>query len=161
MSEKEQFLSTREQEFKTTLKVLKAYPQHRQNFKPHEISMSAKDLAWLFAAEESVVIPGVIAGNIEWNKMPKAPETMEEAISELEKVHHKMTQTLKDTPEESLKGTMEFMVAPKTMGLVPKMQVLWMILMDQIHHRGQFSVYLRMAGGKVPSIYGPSADEPW
>jgi len=23
------------------------------------------------------------------------------------------------------------------------------------------SVYLRMAGGKVPSIYGPSADEPW
>ena len=27
--------------------------------------------------------------------------------------------------------------------------------------RGQFSVYLRMAGGKVPSIYGPSADEPW
>ena len=29
---------------------------------------------------------------------------------------------------------------------------------DQIHHRGQFSIYLRMAGGKVPSIYGPSAD---
>ena len=30
-----------------------------------------------------------------------------------------------------------------------------------VHHRGQFSVYLRMADGKVPSIYGPSADEPW
>ena len=30
-----------------------------------------------------------------------------------------------------------------------------------IHHRGQFSVYLRMAGGKVPAIYGPSHDEPW
>jgi uncharacterized damage-inducible protein DinB len=40
-------------------------------------------------------------------------------------------------------------------------QVAWMILSDQIHHRGQFSVYLRMAGGKVPSIYGPTADEPW
>jgi hypothetical protein len=25
----------------------------------------------------------------------------------------------------------------------------------------QFSIYLRMADGKVPSIYGPSADEPW
>lgn len=32
---------------------------------------------------------------------------------------------------------------------------------DSVHHRGQFSVYLRLAGGKVPSIYGPSADEPW
>ncbi len=33
--------------------------------------------------------------------------------------------------------------------------------MDMGHHRGQFSVYLRMAGGKVPSIYGSTADEPW
>jgi uncharacterized damage-inducible protein DinB len=29
-----------------------------------------------------------------------------------------------------------------------------------IHHRGQLSAYLRPMGGKVPSIYGGSADEP-
>jgi uncharacterized damage-inducible protein DinB len=29
-----------------------------------------------------------------------------------------------------------------------------------IHHRGQFSVYLRLVGARVPSIYGPTADEP-
>ena len=39
--------------------------------------------------------------------------------------------------------------------------VLWLMLNDSIHHRGQLSVYERMAGGLVPSIYGPSADEPW
>jgi uncharacterized damage-inducible protein DinB len=41
---------------------------------------------------------------------------------------------------------------------------LWIELFDHIHHRGQFSVYLRLAGAKVPSIYGPTADEalqPW
>ena len=27
------------------------------------------------------------------------------------------------------------------------------------HHRGQMTVYLRLMGAKVPSIYGPSADE--
>lgn len=31
--------------------------------------------------------------------------------------------------------------------------------LDAIHHRGQLSVYLRPMGGKVPAIYGPSADE--
>ena len=31
---------------------------------------------------------------------------------------------------------------------------------DHIHHRGQLSVYLRIVD-KVPSIYGPSGDEPW
>ncbi len=34
-------------------------------------------------------------------------------------------------------------------------------VMDSVHHRGQFSVYLRLVGAKVPSIYGPSGDEPW
>ena len=28
----------------------------------------------------------------------------------------------------------------------------------EMHHRGQLSAYVRAAGGKVPSIYGPSAD---
>jgi uncharacterized damage-inducible protein DinB len=27
------------------------------------------------------------------------------------------------------------------------------------HHRGQLTVYLRLTGASVPSIYGPSADE--
>ena len=29
-----------------------------------------------------------------------------------------------------------------------------------VHHRGQLAAYLRPMGGKVPSIYGGSADEP-
>ena len=33
-------------------------------------------------------------------------------------------------------------------------------LNDAIHHRGQLTTYLRPMGGKVPSIYGPSADDP-
>ena len=44
---------------------------------------------------------------------------------------------------------------------IPVIDVLWFMLTDSIHHRGQLSVYVRMAGGRVPSIYGPSADEPW
>jgi uncharacterized damage-inducible protein DinB len=33
------------------------------------------------------------------------------------------------------------------------------VLNHMVHHRGQFSVYLRMLGVKIPSIYGPSGDE--
>jgi uncharacterized damage-inducible protein DinB len=47
------------------------------------------------------------------------------------------------------------------MGDVRRLDFLWQILMDMVHHRGQFTVYSRIAGAKVPSIYGPSADEPW
>ena len=34
-----------------------------------------------------------------------------------------------------------------------------MMLNHIIHHRGQFSVYLRLTGVPLPPIYGPSADE--
>jgi uncharacterized damage-inducible protein DinB len=38
--------------------------------------------------------------------------------------------------------------------------MLFGILFDEIHHRGQLSTYLRPMGARVPSIYGPSADDP-
>lgn len=37
-------------------------------------------------------------------------------------------------------------------------KITWEFLLDLIHHRGQLSTHLRPMGGKVPSIYGPSAD---
>ena len=42
--------------------------------------------------------------------------------------------------------------------MVPAVVVLSVMLRHSIHHRGQLSTYLRPMGGKVPSIYGPTAD---
>jgi uncharacterized damage-inducible protein DinB len=60
-----------------------------------------------------------------------------------------------------LEGTVTFYVAKGVLGDMTVSDFAWFMLFDQIHHRGQLAVYVRMAGGKVPSIYGPSADEPW
>ena len=60
-----------------------------------------------------------------------------------------------------LAQTVKFFTAPKTMGDWRRLDFAWFLLHDEIHHRGQLSVYVRAAGGKVPSIYGPSGDEPW
>jgi len=61
----------------------------------------------------------------------------------------------------TMNGTVRMPVGPKQVGDVRRGDALWMMLMDTVHHRGQLSVYQRIAGGKVPSIYGPSGDEPW
>jgi uncharacterized damage-inducible protein DinB len=38
--------------------------------------------------------------------------------------------------------------------------MLRVIMLNHLyHHRGQFGVYLRLLGAKVPSAYGPSGDE--
>ncbi len=161
MTEKEQFLGVWEREFPTTIKVLKAFPAGKQDFRPHERSRSAKELAWTFVAEEKLC-EGALKGAIDFdNVSPPPPATIGEAISSYERSHRELINKVKSSSEVDLNKTVKFFTGPKQMGDVRRMDVLWMMLMDSVHHRGQLSVYIREAGGKVPSIYGPSADEPW
>jgi uncharacterized damage-inducible protein DinB len=62
--------------------------------------------------------------------------------------------------EEAWNRTAQFYVNGKVVSEQPVGTFLWFILFDAIHHRGQLAAYLRPMGGKVPAIYGPSADEP-
>ena len=161
MSEREMFLASFDREFATTLKCLKAYPADKAGFKPHPRSKTALELAWDFVTEQQVAIAGALAGQIDFSKTPKPPATMQEVIAAYEKGHQETAGKVKAASDESLNKKIKFPVGPKQMGDLRVMDVCWGVMQDQIHHRGQFSVYLRMAGGKVPSIYGPSADEPW
>ena len=86
---------------------------------------------------------------------------MQEVIATYESDQRESVEKLMKMTDENFNNMIKFMVAPKTMGDIRSGDILWLMLNDSIHHRGQFSVYLRMADGKVPSIYGPSADEPW
>jgi uncharacterized damage-inducible protein DinB len=41
----------------------------------------------------------------------------------------------------------------------PKIDIIRMSLSQQIHHRAQLGVYLRLLDVSIPGSYGPSADE--
>jgi uncharacterized damage-inducible protein DinB len=47
----------------------------------------------------------------------------------------------------------------KALTEAPRSQQIADVFTHMAHHRGQLSVYLRLNEAKVPSIYGPSADE--
>jgi uncharacterized damage-inducible protein DinB len=163
-SARDTFLQTLEREHATTVRVLRAYPADKLDLKPHSKSKSARELAFLFIMEQALAQKAMTTG-FDWSTPPAgpppAPETMDEIIAAFEQGHAQMVERVRGMSEEELRGTARFFVAPKTLGDIPMMDFLWFLLHDQIHHRGQFSVYLRMADGKVPSIYGPTADEPW
>ena len=160
-TEREQFIQNWEREFQTTLKVLKSYPTNKTELQPHAKLPNAKDLAWRIVSAEKVVVTGAMTGNFDFTGTPKPPSTLEEIISTYERNHREHGDKLKKMTDQDFNKMTKFMVAPKTMGDMRTGDTLWTLLMDTIHHRGQFSVYLRMADGKVPSIYGPSGDEPW
>ncbi len=162
MTEKDQFLAAWEREYDTTLRVLKAYPAGKESYKPSEKSRSAKELAWTFVMEEKI-LESILQGKIDFSTPPPPPPPgpIGDLIAIFEKSHRDLLGKVKAMPEADLYKSIAFPVAPKQMGQLKRAQVMWTMLMDSVHHRGQFSVYLRLVGARVPSIYGPTADEPW
>jgi uncharacterized damage-inducible protein DinB len=162
-SQKQQWLDAFEREHATTVRVLRAYPKDKMDLRPAPKCKTARELAFVFAAEQEFLRQAV-TGQLDFSKPPEhvpPPETMEEIIDAYEDEHARTIALVRDMPDEQLQETFKFFVAPKTMGDVKKMDFLWLLHSDAIHHRGQFSIYLRLADGRCPSIYGPTADEPW
>ena len=160
MTEKDAFLQAFEREFQTTLKVLKAYPPAKSELKPAEKSKPARELAWMLVLNQMVLVP-TLEGKLEPGSLPPAPKDWSDLVAALEKAHRETTARLQGATDAELNGMIPIPTGPKQMGQMRIGDALWFFLNDTIHHRGQFSIYLRMAGGKLPSIYGPTADEPW
>ncbi len=68
-------------------------------------------------------------------------------------------QALMAAGDDQLAKTWKLLAAGKVMNETPRGIVIRDTFMHLAHHRGQLTVYLRLAGAKVPAIYGPSADD--
>jgi uncharacterized damage-inducible protein DinB len=160
-SARQQFLDVLKREHETTRKVVEAYPAAQSEFRPHPRSNHARQLVWTFAVEEYLILAALKNELKVGGGFPTAPNEWNEAVGTFKQNHAAVIAALEAARDEDFFGTVKFFTGPGAVGDVPKSEFMYFILSDQIHHRGQLSVYLRMAGGKVPSIYGPSADEPW
>ena len=161
MTEKELLIDRWNKEFQITDRVLKAYPADKLDLRPSEKSRTAKELAWVMCADEMVMAEG-LSGKLDFSKpSPPPPATMGELIAAYENVHTSNMKKLKRLTPVQMKRKVKFPVAPRTIADMAAKDLCWLTVFDHDHHRGQFSVYLRIAGGKLPSIDGPTADEPW
>lgn len=164
MSRKTTFLEVFAQEHERTMRVLRAYPPGKEDFKPHPDCRTAREIASVIVMGESLMVKALTTG-FDWSKpqekRPEPPAAMAGISDAAEKGYQRAVETVRGFDEGKLDETVQFPVGPKKMGDFKKNDFLWFLLHDQIHHRGQLSVYLRAAGGPVPAIYGPSGDEPW
>jgi len=163
MSEKDQYLAGTEREFQTTLKCIKAFPADKLDMKPSPKSNSARDVIWTLAGDN--MLAAMVAEKDltpeDFKAMPPAPKTLDELIKGFEESNRKRAEAIEKLSDEQFNSMTPFIEGPGKMGQFRRADVFWFCMMDSIHHRGQLSVYLRLAGAKVPSIYGPTADEPW
>lgn len=149
----------RKQELSKFVNVLKALPQGRLDYRPDPKARTAAELAWVLAEEEAGLLSLLDTGQVEW-KEQKPPARVEEIVAAFEKNAAAVNERLDKLDEAGWTKKARFLMAGAPAWEDSIGEFVWGFLFDAIHHRGQLSTYLRPMGGKVPSIYGPSADDP-
>lgn len=150
-------------EMTTTRKVLERVPEDKFDWKPHTKSFSLGALAAHVAAlptwgaetlnKSEIDVAGV--------QPPAAPPSKTALLAAFDANVAATRAALAGKTDAELVAMWTLKRGGKTLFSMPKTAVLRsFVLSHLIHHRGQLSVYLRLLDVPVPSIYGPSADEP-
>jgi uncharacterized damage-inducible protein DinB len=157
MTLREFYLQRREAEFPVFMQVLKALPKDQLSYKPNDRSPSAEQLVWTLTGELRACIDVIKDAKAEWKIVPPPP--IEEMLERFEAWSNEISDRVSRMDEAGWNQKAKFLFEGKVVSEQSVGDFLWFVMFDAIHHRGQLSAYLRPMGGKVPSIYGPSADD--
>lgn len=152
------FASRLEQEIPAFLKVFRAMPADKLEYCPHEKNTPAGALASQMASEIDT-LAGVFENGVIDYKSSDRCTTVDEIVEKFERGAKAVVERARGTNEDRWKGPGKFVYDGHPAWEAPVADLAWGFLFDLVHHRGQLSAYLRPMGGKVPAIYGPSADD--
>jgi len=164
MNLNEAMLGELQNEAASTRKMLELIPDDKLTWTPHEKSMTLGTLASHIAE-----IPTWVNATIEKDELdfatsdykPFIPTSAEELVERFDKNMSAAVESLKNTSNETLMKNWKLRSGEDIYFDMPKIQVLrGFVLNHNVHHRGQLSVYLRLNDVPLPSVYGPTADEP-
>jgi uncharacterized damage-inducible protein DinB len=165
MTMTEWFLAELESEAAKSRRVLEQAPPGRRNWKPHDRSMEFGYLSDLVAN-----IPSWVGMAITLNELDVAPKdgpryqpaplnTSEELVAALDKAVAQGREALQKTTDAHLATSWRLLAGGQLALEQPRYEVIRDTFLHSAHHRGQMTVYLRLLGSKVPSVYGPTADD--
>jgi uncharacterized damage-inducible protein DinB len=158
MNHQEFFVTYWEREAPAMRKVISRIPEDRSDYRADPKARTAREIAWLIVREEAALVEGLEKGVIEWKEVP-TPATVREIVAEYDRQHDSLTGRLRALASSTWEAELPFVFEGQEVMKGTAYDTAWGFLLDQIHHRGQLSTYLRPMGATVPAIYGPSADE--
>jgi uncharacterized damage-inducible protein DinB len=149
-------LASLEQETTLTTGVFAAVPGDQLAYKPESKSKSALGLLRHLTLEDEWILNAVADGR--FGPMPDDSDACgimrpEDAVACYQERIPKAIARVRALSGEELTREVDFFGT-----MIPAVVILSVMLRHSVHHRGQLSTYLRPMGGKVPAIYGPSAD---
>lgn len=150
-----------EAEATATRKCLEVIPENLFDWKPHERSMTLGVLSLLVAG-----MPKWITTMVEESEIDFATDEHFEVKNTAELVKHfdenlaGAKNALQNVSDEMLAESFHLKNNGQIVFTAPKKDQIGETINHLVHHRGQLTVFMRLKDIFVPSIYGPSADDP-
>ncbi len=149
-------------EMATTRRVIERVPTEKGEWKPHEKSFSLGHLAQLVATMPGWLISIAKGQNIDLSSGGGYTyESTDTLLGKFDKLVSDARAAIAATSDEDFAKPWSLTRGEKVLFTTPRGETARNTINHLIHHRGQLSVYLRLLDVPVPSIYGPTADEPW
>ncbi|MFB3853052.1 MAG: DinB family protein [Vicinamibacterales bacterium] len=163
MSLIESLLPEYDHEMGTTRKLLERVPEERFAWAPHERSMTLGRLATHLAEIPAWVEIAVSHAEFTMDAgsyTPRCLTSRAELLARFDTGVKAGRTIMAGRTDAEMLATWTLKRGEEPLFSLPKIGVIraW-VMNHSIHHRGQLSVYLRLVGVPLPSIYGPSADE--
>jgi uncharacterized damage-inducible protein DinB len=149
------------EEGNTTRKMLERVPEDKFNYKPHEKSMDMLTLSTHVADLPGWIHMALTADEFDFSKPYQPPQITNNAdlLAYFEKRYADGLSTLVSENEAILGKPWTLRNGEIIYSTSPKIDIIRMAFSQQIHHRAQLGVYLRLLHIAIPGSYGPSADE--
>ena len=158
----ETLFSEFEQEMKTTRRMLERVPTDKGQWKPHEKSFSMGHLAQLVSWMPGWITNTLTSDSLDIGGQPGySYEKTETILDVFDRNVREARDAIAAATDEDMARPWSLMMGEKVLMTSPRGATARQHLNHLVHHRGQLSVYLRLLDIPVPSIYGPTADEPW
>lgn len=151
-------------ELASTRRILDAIPDDALGFRPHERSFTLGELATHLAGILFWGLSMLQADEFDLATLPRdrnqAAGSKAELLRSWEERSAALRVALDAASDEALGQPWTLRRGDQVMVTLPRAAAIrGMVINHLVHHRGQLSIYLRMAGGKVPGLYGPSSDD--
>ena len=159
----EQLIAELQQEAATTRKMLERVPEESLEWKPHEKSMTLGRLAAHVAGLYGTWLQTTLSQD-EFDlaeSLPLKASTVADILAAFDRNVASALELLQAQSDERMSMMWRLKRGGQVLFELPRWAVLRsMVINHIIHHRGQLSVYLRLLNVPLPSVYGPTADEP-
>ncbi|MBI3140222.1 MAG: DinB family protein [Sphingobacteriales bacterium] len=159
----ESLLREMEKESATTRKMLERVPADHYDWKPHEKSMSLRQLA-THVAEIPGWTPTVLnTTEMDFAKMDYKPHPVNSPADLIQYFETSLDKGKKALAAASdnqlLNETWTMRNGDTILAKDSKLDTLRDCFCQVVHHRAQLGVYLRLLNVPIPGSYGPSADD--